>query len=132
MVRARKTQPIQVPTGRAYGEARAIEESQRAVPLPQQAAPPPAPAQTPAAQPNVQRPDIEQILREYQMPAARLAGPSQRPTEPITAGLMAGAGPGPEVLGQRTTISNAYRQLATDTADPDIAYLADLVGRLGL
>ena len=57
------------PRGLPYGEASRRESSQRSLPLPS--------AGDPATLPS-------------------LSGPSQRPSEPVTAGLGIGAGPGPE------------------------------------
>lgn len=42
MVRKRKDQPVQAPSGRAYGDRRKLEESQRAVPVPRQPGPSPS------------------------------------------------------------------------------------------
>ena len=61
-------QPVTAPTGQAYGERKAQVDAQRAIPLPQ--APPVVP----------------------------LGAPTQRPQEPLTAGLPVGPGPGPEAL----------------------------------
>jgi hypothetical protein len=124
MPRARRTQPVEAPTGRAYGERQALEQSQRDLPLPQQA-PPPAPAATPMRDPA-------QALAEFPFPEPMLPGPTARPHEPITAGLPVGPGPGPEAAGGPAPVAQAYRDLAAQTKDPDLAYLADLVGRLGL
>lgn len=66
-------QPLQAPTGMAYGQHKAAIDAQRAVGLPEQ-----------------------------QDPAAGLIGlhaPTQRPNEPIHAGMPTGPGPGPEALG---------------------------------
>lgn len=57
--------------GQEYGAAKASLDAQRAVPLPQQAPPPTVP----------------------------IGAESQNPTEPITAGLPLGPGPGPQPSG---------------------------------
>jgi hypothetical protein len=68
-------QPVKTSPSPEYGTAVRQAEAQRAVPL--AAAPPPP---VPGA-------------------AGPLDRPSERPSEPITAGMPMGPGPGPEVLG---------------------------------
>lgn len=83
-------QPVKVAPGGQYGSRTKLEQAQKAVPLPTAGSAqgaPPAPPQAqqggaPAALPG-------------QLPFDRA---SARPTEPITAGLPVGAGPGPEAL----------------------------------
>lgn len=77
-------QPVQAAAGQAYGERQAQEQAQRAVPLP--AAPPvqtPPPSSAPGALPG----SFGDFLR-----------PTERPNEPLTAGLPVGPGPGPEAV----------------------------------
>jgi hypothetical protein len=79
-------QPIKAQPGQTYGKAKAQEDAQRVVPLPQVAGggagtPPVAPA---PPGPPVTRPNI--------------FGPTERPDEPLTAG--AALGPGPSTYGQ--------------------------------
>lgn len=79
------TQPVRTPTGMPYGTAQALTEAQRAVPLPQQtssgagAAPFPPAAPAPGA-------------------FGPLDAPTNRPDEPLTAGMRGGPGPGPEAI----------------------------------
>lgn len=77
-----RTQPVRTPPSTSYGEAAASERAQQAIPLPAQAqgagaaaGMPAAPAPLPGDQP--------------------LGRPSDRPGEPLTAGLPIGAGLGP-------------------------------------
>lgn len=65
-------QPLSAPTGMPYGERGQLIDMQRAAPM--AAAPPSTP------------------------PPVELHQPSQRPSEPVTAGAASGAGPGPEAL----------------------------------
>lgn len=68
-----------------YGEQATYQQDQRGAPLAQTPEPSAQPAQfapNPAAQGVVP-----------------LSAPTQRPTEPVTAGAAMGAGPGPEALG---------------------------------
>jgi hypothetical protein len=62
-----------------------------------------------------------------QEPVTPLFAPSQRPDEPITAGIAMGAGPGPEVLGMTRTAEKLSDTLAKllpfdDTGDIAILY----------
>lgn len=84
-------QPVTVASGGAYGTRAASEELQRAVPL---AAPSPGPTSSaPVTPPPV---DPTQAALEFQ-PSQRppLNAPTERPNEPLTAGLPVGPGPGP-------------------------------------
>lgn len=73
----------QAATGQTYGEAGRQLASQAAVPM---AAPPTD---------NVPQPMPEPVIPGSMGPLDR---PSERPTEPVTAGNPFGAGPGPEAL----------------------------------
>ena len=79
---------IQAATGQTYGKATEQMNAQRAVPM----GPSPVEAQ-------IQRPIPGAIVD--------LAGKTQRPSEPITAGAPFGSGPGPEVMGQPITSAPA-------------------------
>lgn len=88
-------QPIRVAPNQEYGQAQALENAQRVVPLPNQPvpaaqppAPPPAPTGAMGGPPGLPPPDLGPLSR-----------PTERPGEPVTAGLPTGPGPGPEVLG---------------------------------
>lgn len=73
--------PVQVPTGLAYGERAQLAGAQRAVPLPASPGQPPAPG--PAVLPTG-----GQAARNFSPPKfAALARATERPTEPVTAGL---------------------------------------------
>lgn len=77
------TQPVRVATGQTYGRAGEQADAQRALPLPAPAPPPAPPAQGTVTA----------------GPLTPLNAPTQRPNEPLTAGLPTGPGPGPEILG---------------------------------
>lgn len=79
--------PVMTGPSQGYGQRAALERQQQAVPLPA-ARPVATPAGPQAAAPAVPV-----------MPPAPLDRPTERPDEPITAGLPSGAGPGPEALG---------------------------------
>jgi hypothetical protein len=78
-------QPIRTATGQPYGVAQQQREAQQAVPLPQ-APPPPKPRAAP----------VQTAPLPGELPP--LNAPTDRPSEPLTAGIPFGPGPGPEVL----------------------------------
>lgn len=78
-----KPQAVAVPTGQGYGQAQASAAAQQAVPLDNAAAREQAAIAAARTAPGVSVP---------------LSAPTQRPDEPVTAGLPMGPGPGPEVL----------------------------------
>lgn len=64
-----------------------------------------------AGAPLARTPDVRGIPTSQVQAAAQesvtpLYAPSQRPDEPVTAGIAMGAGPGPEVLGVNTAASS--------------------------
>lgn len=94
------TQPIRAATGQAYGERAEQVAAQRAIPLAGRTSPgPSAPPTRPpvAGSSGGGRGGPALSLMPGQL--TPLDAPSQRPDEPVTAGLAMGAGPGPEVLG---------------------------------
>jgi hypothetical protein len=105
MPRKRKQQPIAVPTGTSYGQGQALADAQRAIPLPTGAPTVPSgPARTGGApQPAGPRDPLAAAIAAASGMAPPVAGgltrPSDRPGEPVTAGLPIGAGAGPEALG---------------------------------
>jgi hypothetical protein len=98
-------QPTRYISGMPYGEGQATYEQQRAAPM--------------AANP------LAQVFSEI----TPLTASTQRPDEPITAGMDFGAGPGSEMLPtppQRPTVSLAdtFRQLAINdpSGDAELVY----------
>lgn len=96
MPRARKTptgapaQKVEVAPGGAYGTRKATKELQAAVPINDGPVNP-----TPTGAPPQQR-TAEEAAANMDPPAViPLSAPSQRPDEPLTAGLPIGPGPGP-------------------------------------
>lgn len=81
---AKKPARMVVP-GQTYGEGAAQMRSQQAVPMAS------APTDAPPA-------DMSQIAGPVPGALGPLDRPSERPDEPITAGIPSGAGPGPEAL----------------------------------
>lgn len=62
-------------------------------------------------------------------PPTSLYAPTQRPSEPLTAGLPIGAGPGPEVIRTGDRVARTLRMIADITGDPKFEGLADLASR---
>ena len=96
-----KQEPITTAPGQEYGQRAQQQAAQRTVPL----APPPqpspaaaggAPAPTPSAEPPA---PIINGLGKGNAGLGLWTHPTERPDEPITAGMASGPGPGPEVLG---------------------------------
>ena len=100
--KARKVQrqaKIQNAPGGAYGQRAELTELASGAPMPQ--------GQQPAAVPQMApRQQISQI------PSVGIFEPTQRPDEPITAGLATGEGPGPEVLQTPVTAPDQLAVLA--------------------
>lgn len=64
-------------------------------------------------------------------PPTSLYAPTQRPGEPITAGMSLGPGPGPEVTRTGDRVARTYRLIADITGDPKFSQLADLAAARG-
>lgn len=108
-------QPAAAPTGMPYGEHQASIESQQALPMAQvngAGGGPTGPPQDPA-----QRLQMAVEAARRMRPPAPLTGPSQRPMEPITAGMASGPGPGPEVLRTGDRVARTFKLLAEVTGD---------------
>src|SRR5689334_2097510 len=92
-------QPIRVAPDQQYGQAQALENAQRVIPLPTQSSAPAqaAPASSPA--PAGAGPTSGPFTR-----------PTDRPNEPVTAGLPTGPGPGPEILTSGAGPNDTVRQ----------------------
>lgn len=126
-------QPIGAVPGQIYGAGVEQMQLQRAMPAPnlaqgpvaQPAAPTPAPAPPQAAAP----PSFDQALAQAQGmrdQTGLLSMPTNRPQEPVTAGLSRGPGGGPEMLQMQrgTPAGDALRRLSAATGDPYFANLA--------
>jgi hypothetical protein len=99
--------PKMAATGQTYGEAGKQMASQSAVPM---AAPP-----------------TENIPQFQPGQVTDLTGVSQRPNEPISAGMPFGAGPGPEVFGPTMRSS---QPIPTDVLGGSRQYTIDQVRNL--
>lgn len=130
---------VQTPTGLPYGEAGQLQAAQQAVPIAATAPPPsPGPSQPPPGAtsevPGGSNPPpggmaaILAAAQAMQPPSGPgLSAPTQRPNEPVTAGLPVGAGPGPEVLNlkpQVTPLAQTLQAAAEATGSGLLANLA--------
>ena len=78
-LQAGKPMAVDAPTGLPYGQNKALRDAQRAVPMAGTTSPKPPTDNAP------------QMPSGAPMPVVPLTAPTQRPTEPITAGLSAPA-----------------------------------------
>lgn len=131
-------QPVGPVAGQEYGMGAEQMQLQQQMPAPQVTSTrtimPPAQAvsQIPgaaAAQPDADA--MAAIIQAMRGKAGLLKGGTSRPTEPVTAGLATGPGPGPEVLGlpQGNPTGMTMRNLSRLTGDP---YFDDLAARAGM
>ncbi len=100
------TQAVRRITGMDYGEQKELTEQQQAAPLPKDS--------TPQAQPRSARP----------MPNVDVFGATQRPTEPVTAGLDFGPGVGPAQPPQQN-VNDLLYQMYVMTGDTALLQLVD-------
>ena len=76
-----------------------------------------------------------EVRAAAQEPITELYAPSQRPDEPITAGIAMGPGPGPEVLGmqpQQETLSQILAKMLPYDTNGEIAALYEQAQSRGL
>ncbi len=113
---ANKALPAATGPSRTYGDSAASQRAQNIIPMaPQPAAGSAAQQLQPAAPPAPPAPVTD------------LYAPSDRPDEPITAGLPTGAGPGPEALNMGEPIVDELRALfLADPGNPDLQELLEL------
>lgn len=116
----RSYQGVKTPTGQAYGQAQDQQAAQKAVPLPRDPA-----SAGPSAQPG---PDL-MALAAQMGGATPLNSPTQRPNEPVTAGLPFGDGAGPEAISgmfptRRNATADTLEKLAAWTGDARMQQLA--------
>lgn len=113
-------QPIAVKTGQTYGEAQRQERSQKALPLP---AAPPGPSATGPSTPGAPGPDLAALLGS--LPG--LTDPTNRPGEPLTAGLPFGPGPGPVAPQAGSPAAGLVRRMLAEYPEQE---LFDLLAEL--
>jgi hypothetical protein len=101
------TQAVRRIPGVTYGEQQALTEQQQAAPLPKEG--------TPQAQP---------VASRRPMPNVDVFGATQRPTEPVTAGLDFGPGVGPAQPPQQS-VNDLLYQMYVMTGDIALLQLVD-------
>lgn len=114
----KKAQPIRATPGGTYGDVKAQEDAQAAIPLPAQQQP--------------------QVLAPRPAPAPVDFGPFNRPTErpdePVTAGLPIGPGAGPEAIayGEDDALLEAQALYAATGSEEMRGVVEELQTRAGL
>ena len=99
-----------------YGQEQALVQAQEAQPLPQQD-------------------PYERVLQaasQFGFSPVGLDAPTERPNEPITAGLSTGPGPGPEAIGRRQNLSDLLNRARAETSSPVIERMLEEARRMGL
>lgn len=120
--------PVQTAPSTQYGSRVAQERAQQALPMGRPVAPPPAPVAPQGGggggAPQAQPPPLPQPVS--------LTGPTQRPDEPVTAGIDMGAGPGSEVMPQAggAAADDLVVQLRALYAATQLPELADIIAEL--
>ena len=115
--------------GQTYGQGVEQQQLDQALPKPNMQTAAPVSAAPAAAVQQPQPYDHAAVLAAA-APLADQTGllqlPTNRPSEPITAGLSTGPGPGPEALAmqQGTPAGDLFRRLSQATSDPYFAELA--------
>lgn len=128
------------PTGMPYGDHQASIQSQATIPLPGGGPPsapsgPGGPMPPPGGAPGGGPAGLMQALMAAHganppHPDGILA-PTSRTTEPVTAGLGIGAGPGPELIGQvPNPMVDTMKRVAQLTGDARLGALADQASTL--
>lgn len=110
-------QPAAAPTGMPYGAHQASVESQQNLPLAQVVPAGGTGGPAPEAPNAAQRLAAAVAAARRVRPPTPLTGPSQRPMEPLTAGMATGPGPGPEVLRNGDRVARTMKLLAEVTGD---------------
>jgi hypothetical protein len=120
--------PPTAPTGLQYGQHTALIEAQRQIPMAPAGATAPAPTAPPPTAP-APPPVLPGSLGAFDRP-------TDRPGEPVTAGLPTGPGPGPEALGLGgpmlgKSLADVLADVASASASPELAQLAQRARALG-
>lgn len=132
--------PARVATGQTYGKAASQLEAQKVVPMA-----PPRLVLPPAASPALAGGVPSGLPGESVAPPAPIAPgaagdlhrPTERPTEPVTAGGALGAGPGPEAIPQgptspqNTNLSRMLAQIAQSSGSAAVTQLAQRASAAG-
>lgn len=107
------TQGAKYMGGGGYGEATALNEMQQSAPM------------AAAPKTNISGASARNAVQGLP-PITPLTAPTERPGEPLTAGLPFGAGPGPEALGTGRQTGSLSQTVASLIQFDDTGELADL------
>jgi hypothetical protein len=113
--------PVQTGPSAQYGESAKLEQAQKTVPM----ATPPLPQGGPAESPQSGPMGMEQAPLPGQL--GDIMRPTERPNEPVTAGIPSGPGPGPSLASVvPTSAADLLNVLSQDrNVSPEIQYLND-------
>lgn len=116
------TQAARYMAGGGYGEGQALESLQRSAPM------------AAAGKTTVSGAPAANAVRNMN-PITPLTAPTERPNEPLTAGMPFGAGPGPEALNAPTatqTLSQTISKMLPYDATGELSDLYDYLISRGL
>lgn len=138
MPRNSKYQAPSAPNKQAYGQRGDQMAAQKSMPLPkvdnaipQGGGAPPSPMSAPAAGGPSAAPeggDLMAMASQFDPGITPLTDPTQRPGEPVTAGLTQGAGPGPEIFsnpGRARRAAESMELMAQVTGDDEFLRMAE-------
>ena len=118
---SRSQEPITVAPGQPYGEATAQRNAQREVPI--GSTPMPTPNVAPTASPAQPQPGPGELP---------FLEPTQRPNEPVTAGMASGPGPGPAPAPVAPRLSQSMLDAAMRGGSDTLANMALGLHSVGL
>ena len=121
------------PTGLPYGDRLILEEADSLIEA-SKGGQPPIPAQPAAPQGPEQAAPGRTLLDAARLgptPGPPLMRPSERPNEPVTAGVAAGPGPNMVEPAGRSNTVEFYERLASASGDPYFMHLANIARQRG-
>jgi hypothetical protein len=119
-------QPVQVPTGTPYGEASQLQQAQQAVPLPKT---PQVPAPGGAPQPVDMGAALAAAKAHVPPNLGKLTRPTERPHEPVTAGLPGGPPPQAGTAAPQRQVGSLSSMISAVAAVSGSAALSQLAAR---
>lgn len=126
-----KPQAIQLPTGTGYGERQQLQQAQQAVPLPR-APGLPAPVGQGQGPPTLgQALDAAKNFPVMPGHAGAFTRQSERPNEPVTAGLAQTAVPAPGTQPQGGMLASMLSRVAQASGSAALSQLAQRATTLG-
>lgn len=130
MPRHRTYQPPQAQASQSYGEKTQQLQAQEQMPLPQGQGPPsPPPVGAPPPPPQVDD-ALLQVAQGFDPGITPLSAPSERPGEPVQAGLSLGPGPGPDIFSQPARANQAADVLTAMAQSTGNQEFLDMAARI--